>query len=66
MAMEGQLEVNWRAIGGWEIKDFFVYIDGHLQVTVVLIPCLLGTQGLKEATTGIICCLFCVALRSVA
>jgi len=35
--------------------DYFVYMDGHPQATVVLFPCSLATQGFKEATMGIIC-----------
>jgi hypothetical protein len=37
--------------------DFFVYMDGHPQATVVLFPCSLATQGFKEATMGITVCL---------
>jgi hypothetical protein len=30
--------------------DFFIYMDGHSQATVVLFPYSLATQGFKEAT----------------
>jgi hypothetical protein len=36
--------------------DVFVYMDGHPQATVVLIPCSLLKQGFKEATIGITSC----------
>jgi len=36
--------------------DFFVYMDGHPQATVVLFPCSLSTQGFKEAPMGITSC----------
>jgi len=36
--------------------DFFVYMDGHPQATVVLFPCSLLKQGFKEATMGITSC----------
>jgi hypothetical protein len=39
----------------WNI-DFFVYIDGHPQATVVLFPCSLLKQGFKEATMENISC----------
>jgi len=49
-----------------------VYMDGHLQATVVLFPGSLATQGFKEATMRItVCLLVCLfvcflAPRSVA
>jgi len=52
--------------------NFFVYMDGHPQATVVLFPCSLVTQGCKEATMGItVCLLLCLVVcflapRSVA
>jgi len=49
---------NWRSIGGCENTDFFVYMDGHPQATVVLFPCSLAMQGFKEAIMAIIWCLF--------
>jgi len=36
--------------------DFFVYMDGHPQATVVLFPCPLLKPGFKEATMGITSC----------
>jgi len=36
--------------------DFFVYMDGHPQATVVLFPCSLLKQGFKEATMEITSC----------
>jgi hypothetical protein len=52
--------------------DFFVYMDGHPQATVVLFPCSLLKQGFKEATMEItswasslfIVCLSCSTERS--
>jgi len=41
-------------------RDFFVYMDGHPQATVVLFPCSLATQGFKEATMGITCVFICL------
>jgi len=38
--------------------DFFVYMDGHPQATVVLFPWSLATDGFMEATIGIAICLF--------
>ena len=56
--------------------DFFVYMDGHPQATVVLFPCSLAMQGFKKATMEFsVCLLLCLfaslfvcflALRSVA
>ena len=36
--------------------DFFVYMDGHPQATVVLFPCSLLKQGFKKATMRITSC----------
>ena len=56
---------NWRSIGFKVVflfMDFFVYMDGHPQATVVLFPRSLVTQGFKEATMGntvsLLVCLF--------
>jgi len=38
--------------------DFLVYMDGHPESTVVLFPCLLTMQSLKNGTMGITDCLF--------
>jgi len=56
------IQVNRRSIEGW-IKvvlffvfkhcDYFVYMDGHSQAMVVLIPYSLGTQSFKEAMVDI-------------
>jgi hypothetical protein len=68
-----QLEVNLRLSYFFLFgnTDFFVYMDGHPQATVVLFPCSLATQGFKEATMGITCLFICLlfvflAPRSVA
>jgi len=43
---------------------FFVYMDGHPQAMVVLFPCSLAMQGVKEATMENIVSLFvCVFAR---
>jgi len=38
--------------------DFFGYMDGHPQTTVILFPCSVVTQGIMKATMGITLCLF--------
>jgi hypothetical protein len=61
MVIGGQLEVNWRSIGG-QFKvvgiQISLFMDGHPQATVILFPCSLITQCFKEATMGITICLF--------
>jgi len=47
--------------GGCGNTDFFVYMNGHPQATVVLFPRSPATQGFKEATIGItVCLLLCL------
>jgi len=59
MVIGGQLEVDLRL--SFLLTDFFVYMDGHPQATVVLFPCSLVMQGFKEATMGItVCLLLCL------
>ena len=56
MVIGGQWEVNSRLFNFvWEYR-YFIYIDGHPQATVVLCPCSLLTQCVKEATMGITSC----------
>jgi hypothetical protein len=47
MVIGGQLEVNLRL--SLLITDSSVYMDGHPQGTVVIFPCSLVMQSLKEA-----------------
>jgi hypothetical protein len=51
----GQFKVKVVSLVFWN-TDFFVYMDGHPQATVVLFPCSLLKQGFKEATMGITSC----------
>ena len=55
MVIGDQLKVDLRLF--FFFTDFFVYMDCHPEATVVLFPCSLVTQGLKEATMGITLCL---------
>jgi hypothetical protein len=54
----GQFKVKVVSLVFWN-TDFFVYMDGHPQATVVLFPCSLLKQGFKEATMGITSCASC-------
>jgi hypothetical protein len=59
MVIGGQLDLRLSFL----FTDFFVYMDGHPQATVVLFPCSLVTQGFKEATMGItVCLLLCLVV----
>jgi hypothetical protein len=57
MVIGGQFKVV--SLVFWNM-DFFVYMDGHPQATVVLFPCSLIKQGFKEATMGITSCALCL------
>ena len=52
MVIGGQFKVKVVSLV-FENTDFFVYMDGHPQATVVLFPSSLLKQGFKEATMGI-------------
>jgi hypothetical protein len=57
MVISGQLDLKLSCL----FTDFFVYMDGHPQATVVHFPCSLVTQGFKQATMGItVCVLLCL------
>jgi hypothetical protein len=59
--------IGGRFKGCLSFMDFFVYMDGHPQATVVLFPCSLITQGVKEATMGItVCLLLCLVVCFLA
>jgi hypothetical protein len=47
------LSLDLRFFFSFGYTDFFVFMDGHPQATVVLFPCSLLTQSSKEATMNI-------------